>query len=76
MIANVSLKLHLRRLRSDAEGSRRIATIGSLLDGCEAIARSLAWLGGGLDTIDPVEADAALPLPHTDTTADLVGSLQ
>jgi hypothetical protein len=47
MIANGAMKLHLRRLRSDAASPQRQTAITKLLDASEAITRSLSWLAPG-----------------------------
>jgi hypothetical protein len=47
MIANGAMKLHLRRLRSEAESPQRKCAVTKLLDASEAITRSLSWLAPG-----------------------------
>ena len=46
MIANASLKLHLRRLRADLTGPHKVGAVNRLLDVNAAVARSLEWLTG------------------------------
>jgi hypothetical protein len=74
VVANASLKLHLRRFRRDLVGPRQLATTNRLLDASDAIGRALSWLGATgapcatsvaddelaeLGQLDPLAMDAA-----------------
>jgi len=49
VIANASLKLHLRRLRCNLVGAQKIGVINRLLDVNAAVALALEWLSGKAD---------------------------
>jgi hypothetical protein len=52
MIANASMKLHLRRLRGDLTGAVKTATVTRLLDVSDSVFRALQWLQGGPGATD------------------------